>query len=174
MNSQSSYEHAQEIWPSKYKLDLRTYELTETVVAFSLYRSAPDKQIRLQSWEKWAHAHILTHKPSPIDFYLQIKRQFSPKESQWRNKQVLKVYSVASNKWPTQNKLNIFGGSLSNDCHGFQFQVFMGSLSVLTSVSESMCGSCACHLSPFPVCFVLSQLVLFLLFILYLRYQFVF
>lgn len=68
----------------------RTYELTDTEAACTgLARVC--KRWRSQSWEKRMHTPPLVQKLSPIDNYLQMKISFSPKDSHWRNKLILRV-----------------------------------------------------------------------------------
>lgn len=64
----------------------------------------------------------LVQKLSPIDNHLQIKVYFLPREPHWRNKLPLRVGPVPSNRWRTQNKLNLFGGALSDNAESELFK----------------------------------------------------
>lgn len=44
----------------------------------------------------------LTQKQSTIDSHLQMRNQFSPRESRWGNKPLLRESRVSSSRWPTQ------------------------------------------------------------------------
>lgn len=55
----------------------------------------------------------LAQKLSPIDNCVQKRNSFSPMESPWRNKPVLRANPMPSSRGPTQNELNgSFRGSL--------------------------------------------------------------
>ena len=86
MNSQSLRQHAQ-----------------------GLHRFVPVKGPRAEK-RSGQTLRSLIQKLSPLDGHLQMSIQVPPRESQWRNKWLLRVGSMAISKWPTENELNdIFG-----------------------------------------------------------------